>query len=190
LLRGGGKALGWAGAAVTAYDIGKWLVGGTEAAAARQGDTNQRVDAINAAIRARQNPMNAAPAGAYSGKDYTLGAFGGFRGPNQAPTAGGFKGGDTWVQRMNDALAKLPSAMQALGTLAGSGPQAAVPGVINDMRQDNRSTTVNISQTITQATDAPMAAAQATGKAVAQAGMPAPARQASEPGSSGWGGPR
>jgi hypothetical protein len=59
------------------------------------------------------------------------------------------------------------------GNLAKTGDANAANAVVNDSRQDNRNQSqtnhIQVNQTVTQATQAPAAAAQATGQAVGQA---------------------
>ncbi|WEK50277.1 MAG: phage tail tape measure protein [Candidatus Kaistia colombiensis] len=108
-LRFGGRLTGWVGAGLTAYELSDYLVQGNAAAAARQDETNRRVDELTARIAARRSSVFGS--GVYSGKDFTLGAYDGFRSAHLAGEAGGLVNlGGVGKRRMDAALADLPSA--------------------------------------------------------------------------------
>lgn len=102
--------LGLAGAVgLGAWELGTGLYDGL---AADQGD--KRLDPLAAQhARNRANALRT-PAGAYSGKDASLGSSGGFRGPERMFPGGQFTPiSELGQARMNGSLAALPSAWDA-----------------------------------------------------------------------------
>ena len=102
-----------------------------------------------------------------------------FGSPTPAPDNGPSKDG-------RDALAGIAARLDNMNaTIASTGGQAPMDAITNDNRQDNRSfsspTSVTVNQNVTQASQAPAAAAQATGNAVAGAVNAQTARIQSEP---------
>lgn len=123
------------------------------------------------------------------GKDY-LARRGGFTGPLAGPTVSQIeypKLPNTTMADLDALRAKLDASVERI---LGAGSTAPV---INDNRQDNRQYPVSVSAPVTvqvqQATAAPAAVGGAIAGAIGKAAQ-TPARQAAEPASTGWGGPR
>ncbi len=133
--KGGGflsKALKFGGWLYAGYEAASYLKDGTEAAIARQAETNARVDKLAEAVkRSRTEPVKP---GAYYGKDFTFGAFGGFRTPDKAPAASDtFVNAPTAMKRSEASMKALPAAMEKVGLEGGKSMVDGLDAAFDDI---------------------------------------------------------